>query len=162
RIGLNNGAQAVPRGQVEMGSGINAALDAINANIANGIVVSDSTGGNIAAQIMAIDSVPFRFAIQGRNAVGANNIAYPVTVNELGGGVFIGSFGTPLNLSGQTANVAATTIYTTAAGTGPTAAGMYRVCATAWATVTGNSTVTINAVAPSGAGTVTFPFPQTL
>lgn len=71
------------------------------------------------------------------------------------------NLGTPVNLTGQIANLAATTIYTTA-GSGAGSAGLYRVCAAAWATSTGNSTVTINAIAPSGAGTVTAPLPQTL
>jgi len=71
------------------------------------------------------------------------------------------NLGTPLNLTGQTANLSAKTIYTTESGS-VGGAGLYQVCAAAWATAIGNSTVTINAIAPSGVGTVAFPLPQPL
>lgn len=70
-------------------------------------------------------------------------------------------YGAPYSNPGLTGNLSAATIYTTVSG-GLGSVGMYRVCAIAWTTATGNSTVTLNAIAPSGAGTVTFPFPQTL
>lgn len=60
-----------------------------------------------------------------------------------------------LSLTGQTANVAATTLFTTgtAGFYGP---GLYQVCISMWPTSTGNSAnLNGNVVAPSGAGTVT-------
>lgn len=71
--------------------------------------------------------------------------------------------GTSLNLSTQTANVSATTLYTTLSSSfGWGGAGLYRVCASAWATVGGSGTLVLNAIAPSGAGTVTVPIGSSL
>lgn len=67
-----------------------------------------------------------------------------------------------ITLAAQTANISATTVYATRAGTSWGAAGIYRVCASGWITATGSGTMTINAIAPSGAGTVTIPIGTTL
>jgi hypothetical protein len=67
------------------------------------------------------------------------------------------NYGTPINLTGQVANLGATTIYTTTASP-PGGVGLYRVCVTTWTTVTGNTTaLQANIVANNGAGASTTP-----
>ena len=81
-------------------------------------------------------------------------------------GTYFNNCGKPLgflNSAGLTANLSATTLYTTLSSLwGWGGSGLYRVCAALWPTATGNSTVTANAVAPSGAGTVTVPIGSSL
>lgn len=73
-----------PRGNFELDVNNVSAPDAINANIANGFNLAN---GNVGIQEGATGSGTLRGFIQARNVVGANNSAYPLSLNELGGGI---------------------------------------------------------------------------
>jgi hypothetical protein len=62
---------------------------------------------------------------------------------------------TPLNSTGNTANLAATTIYTTLASGVQGAAGMYRVCLTAYVTATGSATAIVPNVLYNNGNSIT-------
>jgi hypothetical protein len=97
-LGVGTGT-APPRGQTEITVAGNVP-DPLNANPANGF---NLTNGNIGLSQGVASSGPFRGWLQARNNVGANNTAYPLTLNELGGNVGINNNnpGEPLDVTGN-------------------------------------------------------------